>query len=353
MPRRCLGQFLLAFFCASLVRSPLFATEHSPVRASGSLVNPIVTPGADPWIVLYDGWYYYTDTRVNRIELRRSRNLGTLGEATPKVIWQAPRFGPNSRSIWAPEFHRFGDRWFLYYTATSRDDTDANRRIFVLESNSADLFGEWIDRGRLIVPPEDDTYAIDGSVYQASDGRAYFLWSGRQRSEAGPQCIYIAEMANAWTLKSPRVKISAPEHEWEEHGWAVNEGPQALEHDGKLFIIYSASGYSTTKYCLASLKHLGGDLLEPEHWKKSSAPIFSSLDGDMPVVAPGHCCFLKSPDGLQDWLIYHARDGEDIRRNMRNVRAQPFTWTTSGQPSFGEPIRRGVAIPAPSGEPGS
>jgi GH43 family beta-xylosidase len=327
------------------------AAEETPNgREVGQLVNPIMVPGADPWVVLHEGWYYYTDTHGNRIELRRSRSLGTLRGAPPVVIWRAPDSGPNSRSIWAPEFHRIGERWFLYYTATSRDDGDANRRIFVLESKTADLLGEWIDRGKLAVPANDDEYAIDGTVYSATDGRLYFLWSGREQSKSGPQCLYIAEMENAWTLKSPRVRISAPEYDWETQGWPVNEGPQILERDGRLFVVYSASGYSTLHYCLGLLEHQGGDLLDAKSWKKEPKPVFSSLNSvEPPVIGPGHCSFTKSPDGREDWIVYHAREGADIRKNLRNVRAQPFHWTAEGKPDFGEPVRTGVSIAAPSG----
>jgi len=327
------------------------SADEKIAQAVPRLVNPIIVPGADPWVVLDDGWYYYTDTRVNRIELRRSRSLSGLREATPTVVWRAPENGPNSRSIWAPEFHRIKDRWFLYYTATSRDDADANRRIFVLESRTSDLLGEWTDRGKLVVPASEDAYAIDGTVYQAADEHLYFLWSGREESAHGPQCLYIAEMENAWTLKSPRVRISVPEHEWERQGWPANEGPQMLDHDGRLFLVYSASGYSTLHYSLGLLEHRGGDLLNPQNWVKHPKPVFSSLhSGEPPVIAPGHCSFIKSPDGKEDWIVYHARDAADIRKSMRNVRAQPFSWAADGTPEFGEPVRPGVRIPAPSGE---
>jgi len=229
---------------------------------------------------------------------------------------------------------------------------DANRRIFVLESKTPDLLGEWIDRGKLTVPASEDEYAIDGTLYQPGDGRLYLLWSGREQSKAGAQGIYIAALENPWTLKAPRVRIAAPEHDWEKHGWAVNEGPEALEHDGRLFVVYSASGFSTQQYGLGVLEHRDDDLLNPKSWTKHPSPIFSSVfSGERPVIAPGHCSFLKSPDRAEDWIVYHARDGEDIRKYPRNVRAQRFRWSSDGLPSFGEPVRPGLSIPAPGGEP--
>lgn len=320
-------------------------------QQSTGITNPLIVPGADPWVTRSGDWYYYTDTRVNRVELRRSKTLAGLRDAERKTIWKAPAFGPNSRSIWAPELHFVKDRWFVYYTATDEHQTDAARRIFVLESESTDPFGPWRDRGRLIVPAPDDAYAIDGTLHQHSDGKLYFLWSGREHSESGPQNLYIAEMEDALTLRSPRVRISTPEHDWEKHGWPVNEGPQVLERGNRLFVVYSASGYSTPDYCLGLLQHRGANLLDPSAWQKSKEPVFSAILTESPkVYGPGHCSFFKSPDGREDWIVYHARDLEDIHQRPRDVRAQRFGWTDDGLPVFGRPIAPGVLIPAPSGE---
>lgn len=313
--------------------------------------NPLVIPGADPWVVRHEGWYYYTDTRVNRIELRRSKKLAELRDAESKTIWRAPHSGPNSRSIWAPELHRVKNRWFVYYTATDENQSDAKRRIYVLESETTDPFGAWRDRGKLIVPPAEDAYAIDGTLYQQRNGKLYFLWSGRDRSEAGPQNTFIAEMENPWTLRSPRVRISTPEYDWEKHGWAVNEGPQVLEHGNRLYVVYSASGYSTPHYCLGLLTYRGGNLLDAKAWQKSSTPIFTAvLDRSPKIYGPGHCSFFKSPDGREDWIIYHARDLEDIHKRPRDVRAQKFRWAVDGRPVFDRPLAPGVPTRAPSGE---
>ena len=316
------------------------------LETAEDVTNPIVAPGPDPWVVYHDGWYHFTATAGDRIAIRRARTLAGLGKAEAVTVWRAPRTGPNSRDIWAPEFHRIEGRWFLYYAATTEDRSDANRRVFVLESAGDDLFGPYLDRGPMV---GIDEYAIDGTVDRHDDGQLYFLWSGREKSEKGPQNLYIARLKNPWTLDGPRVRISRPEHDWEQHGWEVNEGPEVLHRGGRTFVVYSASGFSTPEYCLGLLTHRGGDLLDPKAWVKAKRPVFGGVEGR--VFGPGHNGFFRSPDGREDWILYHARDQAESRGESRSARGQPFTWDADGNPQFGRPLPRGVTIPGPSGEP--
>ncbi|HEY1273041.1 MAG TPA: family 43 glycosylhydrolase, partial [Terriglobales bacterium] len=128
--------------------------------------------------------------------------------------------------------------------------------------------------------------------------------------------------------------------------------PEILQHGGKLFLIYSASACWTDYYSLGMLTAASGsDLLDPASWKKSSEPVFQQ-SRENNVFAPGHNSFFKSPDGKQDWIIYHANSKPGQGCGMhRAPRAQPFTWNADGTPNFGTPIAEGVRIARPSGEP--
>lgn len=327
-----------------------FRLVADPERAG--LVNPIVAPGPDPWIRHHDGAYWFTATAGNRIDLRTSKTLAGLRDATPTTVWRAPERGPCSRDIWAPEFHLLDGRWFLYFTATDEHRTDANRRVYVLRSDSDRLPGNFTEMGRLAVTG-DDAYAIDATVHRRADGRLYALWSGRERSERGPQNIYIAEMANPWTLKGPRIRISTPDQPWERHGWEVNEGPEVLERNGRMWVVYSGSGFSTPQYALGLLTlEDGADPMDSSRWKKSKEPVFRAVDRPVGgVYGPGHNGFFRSPDGTEDWIVYHAWDRKETRGLQRSTRVQRFTWSNEGLPVFGEPVQPGIRLEAPSGEP--
>jgi GH43 family beta-xylosidase len=322
------------------------------LKSKKMFTNPIVRSrsAADPWMIYKDGYYYFTFTTGGSVVIWRSKTITGLEEGNKVTIWRAPKTGPNARDVWAPEIHFVKGKWYVYYTAT--DGPDANRRQFVLEAKTSDPQGEYIDRGRLIVPEEDE-YAIDGTIFQAKKGALYFLWSGREKSKGGPQNIYIAPMSNPWTISGPRVKLSTPTYDWEKHGWQVNEGPEVLQKNGKTFVVYSASGGTTENYCLGMLTNTDGDFLKAESWSKSPVPVFAKYKGpDGVVYTPGHNSFCKSPDGKEDWIIYHAKDISDNTWGNRTARAQRFTWNADDTPNFGHPIPPGVPLPLPSGEKG-
>jgi len=67
------------------------------------------------------------------------------------------------------------------------------------------------------------------------------------------------------------------------------------------------------------------------------------------VFAPGHNSFFKSPDGKEDWILYHANSepGQGCGKH-RSPRAQKFTWNADGTPHFGEPVKEGMVLAVPS-----
>jgi GH43 family beta-xylosidase len=331
-----------------------FAVQAGMGDPAHCFTNPIVASGADPFLVWHEGWYYFTSTGGhgrNQVCLRRARSLNGLRSAMPTTIWQAPDSGPNCRDIWAPELHELSGHWYVYFAATSTNAPDINRRMFVLESKGVEPLGPYSEKARLVVEG-DDHYAIDGTVFQQADGSLYFIWSGRAEDKIGPQNLYIARMSNPWTLVGPRVKISSPQFDWEKHGWAVNEGPAVLQRNGGVFVTYSASGGTTPEYCLGMLANTNGDLLNPGAWRKSARPVFAPHSGNSGrVFTVGHNSFFKSPDGSEDWILYHGKENQDGTWAGRSARAQKFFWSTNGEPVFGFPLPTGVFIPLPSGEP--
>jgi GH43 family beta-xylosidase len=305
--------------------------------------NPLLPSGPDPWSVYKDGYYYYMHTMGNRLELWKTRNMADLRSAPHKTIWTPPASGPYAKDIWAPEIHFVQGKWYIYFAADDGDNK--THRIYALENASPDpMQGEWTFRGK--VTDDTDKWAIDATVF-THKGQLYMTWSGWEGDVNGQQHIYIAKMKDPLTISSKRVKISSPQYAWEKHGdlpndpvkhLDVNEGPQFLSHKDKIFVVYSASACWTDFYALGMLTaDAGSDLLDPASWKKSPEPVFKQAP-ERQIYAPGHNSFFKSPDGKEDFILYHANlHPGDGCGGKRAPRAQRFTWDENGMPVFGTP----------------
>jgi GH43 family beta-xylosidase len=332
-------------------------------KGKDTFTNPLKESGADPWIFYHEGFYYYTNTLSRRIGIWRTKDITELKNAEYKTIYVPPENTMYSKQLWAPEIMNINDNWYVYFAADDGDNL--NHKLYVLENTSDDPFeGEFKMKGK-IKTDKDDNWAIDGSVFYHK-GDYYFIWSGWQTSpyvDVETQCIYIARMENPWTLATDRVLISKPEYEWEriwknpdewnntnDHITYVNEGPEVLAHDDKLFLVYSASGCWTPFYALGMLTaDADSDLLNPKSWKKHPEPVFHQSE-ENGVYGTGHNCFFKSPDGTEDWILYHANDKpEQGCGGNRSPRAQLIKWNDDGTPNFGTALSTSTHIKKPSG----
>ena len=323
-----------------------------PVVSADSFVNPLLTSGPDPWVIRKDNQYYYTHTLGNRIGIWKTSKMSELKNAPQTIVWTPTATGINSKNIWAPELHTFDNKWYIYYTAGASADL-ATQRTFVLENANADpTSGAWTDKGQ-IRDSTADFFAIDGTVL-THNGKNYFAWSGQAMPADNTQRLYIAAMSNPWTLETKRTLISSPDYSWEKSGAppAVNEGPEFITNpQGRLLLVYSASGCWTDDYALGVLMlKAGGDPLVAADWTKHPTPIFVKQPANG-AYGPGHNSFFKSVDGQEDWILYHANPaaGQGCK-DFRSPRMQRFTWNVDGTPNFGTPVKININIKKPSGE---
>ncbi|MCD8270233.1 MAG: glycoside hydrolase family 43 protein [Parabacteroides sp.] len=343
--------------------TPSFNPTTAPVITDKKTFrNPLLSSGPDPWALWHDSCYYYVNTSQDCIVLKRTKDITDLRNAESKTVWR-PDQPSYAKDVWAPEIHFLNGKWYLLFAAD--DGNTDNHQLYCAENTSADPFkGEFKMKGR-VSTDKDNNWAIDGT-YLEHNGKLYMFWSGwkTRRVSTETQCIWIAEMENPWTLKSERIKISEPELEWERiyknpDGWTppyiiyVNEGPQPLKNPegDKIFLIYSASGCWTPHYQLGMLcADANADLLDPASWTKSSHSVFrQALENS--VYGTGHNSFFKSPDGTEDWILYHGWDTEtdpEGEGDTRAPRAQKITWE-NGYPVFGKPFPNAMILDKPSG----
>ncbi|WP_405731032.1 family 43 glycosylhydrolase [Streptomyces sp. NBC_01537] len=331
-----------------LTASLAVGTAHATVPDSPAVTytNPIAAQRADPFIYKHtDGYYYFTATvpEYDRIVLRRATTIQGLSTAPETTIWTKHASGVMGAHIWAPEVHYIDGKWYVYFAAGSTSDVWAIR-MYVLETDAANpLTGTWTEKGQIATPVS--SFSLDATTF-AVNGVRYLAWAQRNPSEDNNTSLFIAKMANPWTLSGTPVEISQPTLSWETIGYKVNEGPAVIQHGGKVFMTYSASA-TDANYCLGMLTaSASADLLDPASWTKGSQPVFKTSDATS-QYGPGHNSFTVSEDGKSDILVYHDRSYKDITGDPlndpnRRTRVQKLYWNADGTPNFGIPVADGV-----------
>ena len=343
---------LLLVACAS-VSSDAGATpavEIPAVAAGVTFTNPIVPaahPGgsADPSVVFHNGYYFYCRSVGNRsIGVAKARRLQDIGSAPMSIVWSAVPGTAYSDEVWAPELQYLRGKWYIYFAAS--DGHNINHRMYAIEARSDDPEAGYDFKGRVSGP--EDAWAIDGIVIENA-GALYFVWAGlRTENQPFPQVLYIAGMSDPTTISGPRHEIAGPDRVWEQVGAPLLEAPAALRHGDVLHVAYSASGSWTDDYAIGLLTYMGGDILAAASWVKTARPVFAKAPA-AGVFGPGHNSFVLSPDGSEQWIVYHGIDHRGGGWEDRSVRAQRFRWAANGALELGVPVTPGTPVEEPSG----
>ena len=303
--------------------------------------NPLIAQGQDPSVVYKEGFYYLVQSNGS-LNITKSSTITGLGSAIPVTVFTPPQGEDYSYDVWAPELVYLRGDWYIYVAATNAPGANPTHRMYVLKADTQDPQGSWTMMGK-VYDPETDKWAIDGAPFEYN-GELYFVWSGWPGDVGDyPQNTYIASMSDPLTLSSPRVLISEPTEVWENSVAAIQEGQAPYIHeDGTVSIVYSGNASWTTAYNLGILHLTGDDPLDPASWTKIG-PVFQQ-NGN--IYGPGHNSSpVPSPDGTENWLIYHAKTLATDGWGDRAIFAQPFTWNEDGTPNFRQPITTPQQVP--------
>ena len=304
--------------------------------------NPFIIQRADPFVYkAEDGTYYFTASvpEYNKIVLRCADSIDELQTASEKDIWYQHSSGIMSKNIWAPEIHKIDGAWYIYYAAGEIDDI-WKIRPYVLKCLGKDpMKDEWMELGQMQGADafSFQDFSLDVTVFSHKE-KWYAIWAEKVSVGKKISNLCIAEMEEPHKLKSSQVLLTTPSYDWERVDFWVNEGPAVLKHDGRLFVTFSASATGEC-YCVGLISiDEEAEILDPYAWKKERYPVLKT-DVDKGMYGPGHNCFVKDEEGLNDVMIYHARTYDEITGDPlydanRHTYRMHIKWTEENKPIF-------------------
>lgn len=296
-------------------------------------LEPLIEERADPCIA-YDAdnhCYYFTASYpvngkdgadgYDRLVIRKADTIEGLATAEEHVIWDESENEGFGQFIWAPELHKIGDSWYFLSTAAlDEGGRSFNLRPFLMKCNNPDDITNpesWGEPQRIQLKSGDTSglgaMSLDMTYFEVN-GTSYYAWADFTRNKANPKgvsSIYLASVdpSNPTQLTSDCVVISVPEYSWELVRFTVNEGPSVLQHNGKVYMAFSASG-TGAEYCIGLLTaDATADLLDPDSWVKTPYPIMTSGDFNDALCGPGHNSFTVN-EARDPVIVYHARPAD-------------------------------------------
>ncbi|RKP48936.1 hypothetical protein D7Z26_21510 [Cohnella endophytica] len=347
-------QWSFAVLTAFLISGFLMIQE---AKAAPVFSGEILPKMSDSFMTYKDGYYYliYSDYKKD-IYINKSASLSGINAGTKVKVYTAPASGADSEDTWSPFLYFINNKWYIYYSATGVKGDAFGHRVFVLQSDTTDAQGGYTSKGQLVDPYDsgNSRCALTLAPFDYN-GKTYAVLSRCNIVDpvkGALSKVSIITMSDPWTASSDESFISEPTYTWE---GLVDEGPVPLIHNGDLFVLHSANA-THDDYKMALVKYTGSNPLSAGAWTKTSTPVFQSYSGtDGNAMNPGVPSVVKSPDGTEDWLVYHACNGPENCNgwNEQSMRAQKFTWNANGTPNFGTPLPVGVSRLVPSGETGN
>jgi GH43 family beta-xylosidase len=262
------------------------------VQCGGLYRNPVIPLDCPDPGVVYDGVKYVlsctSGDAADAFPIYVSDDLASwtlVGHVFPKG--SAPAWA--QKDFWAPEIHRVGTQWVVYFSARGADGM-----LAIGAASSASSTGPFT---ALTTPLIHDASVglIDASEIDAA-GTPYVLWKEDGNAIGNPTPIHAQPLAaNGLALTGSPSTLITNDQAWE---GPLVEAPFMVAHGGAYYLFYSGNGYATASYAVGVAK--ASSPTGP--FTKASGPILVSGGA---WAGPGHCAVLDTKSG-DTAMVFHA-----------------------------------------------
>jgi arabinan endo-1,5-alpha-L-arabinosidase len=260
-------------------------------QCGGLYTNPVIpTDCPDPGVLLDGDHYVLTCTSndaADAFPIYTSPDLATwtlVGHVFPSGHWPAWA----KQNFWAPEVHKVGSSYVVYFTARGADGM-----LAIGAASASSALGPFTDLGAPLIH-DASMGLIDASEINAPTG-PYVLWKEDGNAIGKPTPIHAQPLAaNGLSLVGSPSTLITNDQAWE---GPVTEAPFMIEQAGTFYLFYSGNSYANATYAVGVARASA----PTGPFTKAGAPI---LVTGGPWVGPGHCSVVETPAG--DTAIVYA-----------------------------------------------
>jgi beta-xylosidase len=261
------------------------------MECGGLYANPVIpTDCPDPG-VLHDGdQYVLTCTSGDAADAFPIYTSPDLAHFTLQghVFPSGHRPAWAKQDFWAPEIHKVGSQYVVYFAARGADGM-----LAVGAASSSSSLGPYTDLGQPLVH-DSSMGLIDPSEINTPDG-AYVIWKVDGNALGQPTPIRAQPLtADGLALRGAPTTLITNDLPWE---GAVTEAPFMVAHAARYYLFYSGNAYYNDTYAIGVA--VGTTPLGP--FTKAPAPVIAT-GGEW--VGPGHCAVVDTAAG--DTAVVYA-----------------------------------------------
>ncbi len=241
-----------------------------------------------------------------------------------------PRIDGQAVHYWAPEIVYSHGVYFLYLSLGITDNF-----FEIRVATSASPLGPYVIESKPVLDSSKCTFAIDAHPYRHSDGNWYLYYARDFLDGERPgTSLVVAPLKDMVSIADDYRVVARATSDWQRFkagrhiyggvfDWHTLEGPNVIEHDGRLYCLYSGGCWMNNSYGVDYV--IASSPMSEYSNDRPDAPRVLKTVGKR-VIGPGHNSLVEGPDG-QIYVAYHAWDCEGFARRFCLDR---LSWTPEG-----------------------
>jgi GH43 family beta-xylosidase len=202
----------------------------------------------DPFLLDVGNRYYLYSSQTSfsgaNVPVASGTTMGSWGPVTDALptlpAWAQSGF------TWAPDVHRFGSSYVLYFTAGVNGSNPTMQCIGDAVGTSPT--GPFVAQSNQFICQTASGGSIDPRVFTDADGSNWMLWKSDENigGSATPTTVWTSRLSSdGLTLVGSPTRIFTPDEAWQ---GTIVEAPDLVLAAGKYWLFYSANWFDQPVY---------------------------------------------------------------------------------------------------------